>query len=390
MKEFSYPKWHGECRRLKSAGYKSEELADKYGVSISRISQIVSPNWRTYIVLYSAGGTALRQTETISNVAHKIKTGEYTFTPVDLPSPKEREDSKPKRKAPPVQEVEMARVREFEESKEFIEGKKIVGAMIRCSRCDNTEVYKNYAGTVSGEHMEKEFTRRGWVVGKNKRTDICPDCMEKFRSAKRNQTNKEGKEMFVSYNTTETPHPKPTEADLAKKQGIQPPQGIQPASEIVIAEKAKPAQMSKADDKVITLKLMDVYEDEVVGYQGEWDDDKVAADLGVPVEWVATIRDRSFGPMISKSSVKQLEANVLALQQKGEQLVLLIDKKIDALKALDDKVQSQIEIMEKAIERFDELKNSLITEDNRIEPLLSQFKATAEEFKALRVQLQQA
>ena len=61
-----------------------------------------------------------------------------------------------------------------------------------------------------------------------------------------------------------------------------------------------PRQMQREDRRIIISKLDEVYIDESVGYSGDWSDERVAEDLGVPRAWVSTIREENFGPEVSE------------------------------------------------------------------------------------------
>ena len=61
---------------------------------------------------------------------------------------------------------------------------------------------------------------------------------------------------------------------------------------VVVAE--PPREMNKEDRRLIFAKIDEVYLDK--SYSKDWDDKKVAVDLGVPLAWVARIREENFGP----------------------------------------------------------------------------------------------
>lgn len=64
-----------------------------------------------------------------------------------------------------------------------------------------------------------------------------------------------------------------------------------------------PREMSRTDRRIIFDKLSDVYLDEAHGYSGDLTDKRVAEDLGVPMAWVATIRDENFGPVSTNPTI---------------------------------------------------------------------------------------
>lgn len=60
----------------------------------------------------------------------------------------------------------------------------------------------------------------------------------------------------------------------------------------IVAE--PPRDLNKEDRRLIFAKIDEVYLDK--SYSKDWTDKKVAIDLGVPVAWVARIREENFGP----------------------------------------------------------------------------------------------
>ena len=68
-----------------------------------------------------------------------------------------------------------------------------------------------------------------------------------------------------------------------------------------LSVKAEPPQpMTKEDRRIIFAKIDENYVDEMSGYSGDWNDEKVAKDLNVPRAWVSQIREDNFGPEIGE------------------------------------------------------------------------------------------
>ena len=57
-----------------------------------------------------------------------------------------------------------------------------------------------------------------------------------------------------------------------------------------------PRTMTRDERRIIFEKLNDVYVSEKVGYMEDWNDEKVAKDLGVARAWVSGLREEMFVP----------------------------------------------------------------------------------------------
>jgi hypothetical protein len=423
-----YPSWHDDVRAEKASGKEVNYLADKYGVGRGRINQITTPNWQAYLVLWQSrtrsGG--------VSGAIAKLNTGQYEFKSVPVVPPAQamqalRISNLKKRKAIP-QEVDMSRERTFATEKKPVEGKVLVGAKIECYKCGATETYFNFKGSVTPEHLPKEFTRKGWMVGKNSSTDMCPSCLAKLRGRK---PQPEGRDLKAS---TSPAHSiaKGIQDAIAKPVGIEilgdqrtrvevPTQPFVPSFKFVGELPVDPAidltkpiyeqtvkedavtmpvvseetvikmdpnrTMTRADDRIIMLKLEEVYIDENTGYRADWTDNKVSHDLSVPVEWVAQIRDRSFGPETNADLRKKSMDELVAVGEAINRQILLADKKMEQMQLLDTKISDISERMAADVARFEELMKSLKTEDNRVEEIIKAFDAKVDQFKEMFAKL---
>lgn len=114
--------------------------------------------------------------------------------------------------------------------------------------------------------LPQKATRLGWAVGKREADHRCPACINRAAQARR-RTLRVIKE----------------ESAMGTAVAAEPPR-----------------QMQREDRRIIISKLDEVYIDESVGYSGDWSDERVAEDLGVPRAWVSTIREENFGPEVSE------------------------------------------------------------------------------------------
>jgi hypothetical protein len=146
---------------------------------------------------------------------------------------------------------------------------------IHCSTCDATNDQSagraEYA-TTPVPVLEKTWRTRGWFVSKSDGHDICPTCSSTRRKR----------------------HSNPQTAEI-----IPMPQNASPAPVTV-----EPRALGFMDRRIILAKLQEVYVDEKAGYAAGWTDTKVAADLGVPAEWVSTLRQENFGDAGDNSEIR--------------------------------------------------------------------------------------
>lgn len=390
-----YPSWHDDMRKMRDGGASIETLMEEFGIGNSTVRALTNKDWRAYLLKWNVSN---RDNRSIPEL--KTLVDQYLFEPRPEDSPAKRESSKKERMqkaaeyrrkyGQPEQETEMAKVREFAVASKLHEGKMLKGAKIKCYKCGASHEYYNYSGTVSVEHLPKEFTRRGWFVGNNERTDQCPSCIAKLRSKPKTAvevieeklkpvTNGNGAKP-LSAEEVERRHDaaaavKPIETKTLE---IKKPEPSRMVGTV-------PREMDKTDRRLIFARLNEIYGDDM--YLEDWTDDKAAADLDVPVEWVATVREADFGPNINAT----LKANAVAAKEKAlsgvgekiERQLMLIEKKLEQMQALDEKVTKIHNEIADQIERFEEIERSLEVEDKHIKELLREFGVQSEEFKKL-------
>jgi hypothetical protein len=164
----------------------------------------------------------------------------------------------------------------------------------------------------------RKFEQSGWLIGKRIKDHRCPECA-----------------------AAERPQPK---------------------LHVVEAMNDKPQpsrQLTKEDRRIIFSKLNEVYVDESTGYSETWSDANVAANLGVPNEWVKHIREENFGPLGVNPEIAALitEARLIREQVKektneASKIVSEIDKAKAAAQAFTGDIQrlaSRTEVIEKKI-----------------------------------------
>lgn len=157
------------------------------------------------------------------------------------------------------------------------------GVQIECSGCGVTStVQQNNHRHWNMRSLEAHWTKHGWTVGNKSSKDKCPDCTRPRRS-----------------NVSELP----------KNVTALPVAAPSPSQQ-------SPREMTRMDRRAIFVKLEECYGTEQTGYNGDWTDDKVAIDLGVPKAWVAAVRDENFGPASDNAEIRRVlaEAKVLLTQ----------------------------------------------------------------------------
>lgn len=410
-----YPSWYDDARKKRSEGVTVNQIADEFGIGKSTASMITSSSWKVYLLMWSSSSK--------DRYLGKFRplVDQYLFEPrpEDPPSKVmlskkekyERAKAYEARYGQAHQGAEVAKLREFKPVSKMHEGKVLKGARIECSKCDASQEYFNYQGTVSEEHLPKEFARRGWLVGKNDRTDQCPSCLAKLRGPKivKPEPKKEPVPMLSAAPKAEVTKPVlnissppkvPSEIRMDQPTPIVQPQmpveQALPKLKNDAAEEAKKflagthlRPMDKADRRIVFAKLNEVYGDDM--YLEDWIDQKVAEDLGVPVEWVAEVREGDFGPNLNAALKVQAAQNKMKglteLGEKVERQITLVDKKLEALQSLDVKVAAMFNGIAEQVERFDELVKSLEIEDKHIKTLLANFDVDVEEFRKMFAEL---
>lgn len=142
---------------------------------------------------------------------------------------------------------------------------------------------KNHA--LPSQVVENKFRQKGWDVGKDKRHDKCPRCVEKETIERRMRRN--GVKPIAPALNAPTPPQEPS-----------PPQQEKPMTTEATA-------MTRDHKRIINIKLHEVYINENEGYRTPWSDKAVAEALGCPVAWVREIREELFGPAADNSEVRE-------------------------------------------------------------------------------------
>lgn len=142
------------------------------------------------------------------------------------------------------------------------------------------------------DEVRRRFERDKWFVGKNEKHDQCPKCVKKHRDERSARLKK---------------FEKPAEPQISNVVPIT--QG-----EPVMTTTMPDRPISREDKKIINLKLHEVYMGDDQGYYPPHTDHSVAKELGIPVKWVADIREEMFGPAHSNSDIEDQLAKIEAVK----------------------------------------------------------------------------
>lgn len=219
---------------------------------------------------------------------------------------------------------------------------------ISCRKCGNTDTIPigTHSGSLPPEVISKKFMQRGWNVGHRIRDDMCPACVEglKHKKKERNEDNV----IMLPELPKELPSGPIKLGDL---------------KEIVTMAPLKadpPPVMTKEDRRIIFAGIDEHYVDESTGYKPGWSDQKIAADLNVPLAWVRTIREDNFGPEVGDAinqEIKKLQSVVeSAVQLEGKIIDLLVatTEKLTAFAKMHDDLELQAKNLRETITKTQE------------------------------------
>lgn len=196
---------------------------------------------------------------------------------------------------------------------------------LECSVCREGESlgHTNIGEERAADVVPQTFARRGWTVGKTPDRDICPAC------------TRAGRPSHVPTGAVPMANPNPSPLRAV-------PSGMSPASTPDKVKAEPPREMTRDERRIINAKLDEVYVDEAHGYSIGWNDDRVAADLGIARAWVAKMRDENFGPdhnievTKARGEVDRLTLEMGAASEQIEEAMKLAGSlltKADALRA---------------------------------------------------------
>lgn len=201
-------------------------------------------------------------------------------------------------------------------------------ARLVCSQCGVTDSINCASGsgtTLPPDVISKKFGAKGWMVGPNSNSDLCPQHANRRKSA---------------------------------------------AMETVAAMPAKkaeePREMTREHRRIILVKLEEVYIDEKSGYDSGWSDNRVAIDLGIPRAWVTKLRDENFGP----SGINEEMGDFL---QQADAMLTKAKEYREEAKATETYIQGTWVQVEKSMAKMNEIVHRL----DQIESLAGKIRKLA-------------
>lgn len=165
------------------------------------------------------------------------------------------------------------------------------GHQIVCSSCRATDEVIN-AGrnkVIPGPLVAKRFEAAGWVVGRRDGDDLCPLCAARPRV--------KAKEVLPMIKTT--PRAAATEASG------------------VVLPRSEDARKARLD---VDLMLVDNFDPSKGRYRDGWDDDRIAREAGMSVEFVMKRREAEHGPL--RESLDQGKLSALSAEFSARELAL--------------------------------------------------------------------
>jgi hypothetical protein len=212
------------------------------------------------------------------------------------------------------------------------------GVKAKCGYCDRTESFHvNTAKSHGNDDDTQErniaikFEKLGWKIGKTATQHRCPSCFAALKSANARRSKENG--------TVDN-----------KVVHINPPVPMDPVSLVVAVEPTESRRPTREERRIIYNAIDPKYVNETSGYSAGWDDKKIAIDLGVPVEWVAEIRDENFGPNTNEVTVALL-TDAKNLLEEFRATKYTAEPIIAALKALDDRAQKIEQLLIAIVEK---------------------------------------
>lgn len=124
-----------------------------------------------------------------------------------------------------------------------------------------------------------------------------------------------------------------------------------------------PPEMTKEDRRIIFSEIDSHYLDETRGYDRDWNDERVAKSLNVPLAWVRNIREDNFGPEygdVVNVEVDKLRAAIVeiqAIKEEASKLLVTMDAKLmclqNAFKDIEEKMKKVTDVIKDAKAKID-------------------------------------
>jgi len=124
-----------------------------------------------------------------------------------------------------------------------------------------------------------------------------------------------------------------------------------------------PPEITKEDRRIIFSEIDSHYLDETRGYDRDWNDERVAKSLNVPLAWVRNIREDNFGLEygdVVNVEVDKLRAVIVeaqAIKDEASKLLVTMDAKLmclqNAFKDIEEKMKKVTDVIKDAKAKID-------------------------------------
>lgn len=234
--------------------------------------------------------------------------------------------------------------RYFANDRLIVDGKYLRAYRIQCSLCHKTEKVQMNTSQASGAGHDDEILQRrtqrkfedlGWTVGKRDREDLCSDC--------RLDKRKPGAPSKSTLLATATPTPI---IDITP-----PTPDPQPAPLHKPKSNGSIAPLTREDRRIIYAKLEDVYESETTGYMEGWSDDRVARELALQIDWVATVRKENFGEWKDNPTLRLLIEETQQAIGESKVVTALVQSQFSELQQQLDRLKGSLAEAQRAAQR---------------------------------------
>lgn len=198
------------------------------------------------------------------------------------------------------------------------EGGPVRRVFFRCGACDvTTSLSQFWCGSSREEAIAAFLHKRGWLVGRSPEADRCPDCARAWRlevSARiQKRAEQSSKDRAFQTFLSEQILSSAVEDPKLNLTVIQMAKATKAASAPACAEDSSPVGTPAGPDKdarrLIYAEIDVAWLDDSKGYAGGATDRTIAAKLGVPVAWVADVREFAFGPVMMNEELAAFAAD---------------------------------------------------------------------------------
>lgn len=193
----------------------------------------------------------------------------------------------------------------FDKTTVVISGKRWPVFRTKCQDCTTTIDYRNNQDrNIHPDIVRKYITRRGWVEDKRNRF-TCPKCSTEAMLARRTRTT--GTKDMHHY------------SDDPRTPAAQAPAKPQPA---------KPAALTPAQTVQVVTAMSLYFDAKARAYTGGYSDERVAAELGLPLDAVRAFRREAYGDLAVPVEIAALHQRMEDSRRQVDGIRTSLDKAI--------------------------------------------------------------